>query len=143
MAHASHEVVIDRPIDEVFAFLADGLNDPQWREGILEIERLTEFADFGAMYKQTVRGPGSSRVRSDYYISAYEPPRLLGFEVTAGPVRPSGRFELTADGPTRTTVRSTLDLAESPGMRLLSGMITREFDREVRQIERLKQALER
>jgi uncharacterized protein YndB with AHSA1/START domain len=142
MVHATHEVVIHRPIAEVFDFLADGLNDPRWRDGVLEIERISDTIDVGTIYKQTVRGPGSTRIQSDYFITDYEPPHLLGFEVIAGPVRPTSRFELSEDGASRTTVRSTLDLAATGGMRLLANIITREFDNEVRQIERLKTVLE-
>ena len=142
MIHAAHEVVIDRPIAEVFAFLADGLNDPQWRDGVLAIERVSDIVGVGAAYRQTVRGPGGTRIPADYFISDFESPYLLEFEVTAGPVRPTGRFDLAEDGPTRTTVRSTLDLPAAGGMRLMANMITKEFANEVRQIERLKHVLE-
>ena len=35
-------VVIDRPIAEVFAFLADGTNDPKFSPRVLEIAKTTE-----------------------------------------------------------------------------------------------------
>jgi hypothetical protein len=35
-------VVIDRPIDEVFAFLADGENDKRFSPRVLEIEKATD-----------------------------------------------------------------------------------------------------
>lgn len=142
MAHAAHEVVIDRPIVEVFVFLSNGLNDPLWRKGVLEIERTTETVGVGATYKQTISGPGGARMPGDYVVTAYDPPRLLAFEVTAGPVRPAGRFELTEDGSSRTKVSSTLDVTPTGAMRLVAGLIGKELDNEVRQIERLKQTLE-
>ena len=142
MVHAEYAVLIDRPIADVFAFLADGLNDPRWREGIVSIERISDTTGVGAMYRQVVHGLGGTRVDSDYFISDYEPPRLLGFEVTSGPVRPVGHFELSEAGPASTRVRSILDVATTGAMRFMTPMITREFDREVRQIERLKQVME-
>jgi hypothetical protein len=33
--------VIDRPIEEVFAFLADGENDPKFSERVQEIKKTT------------------------------------------------------------------------------------------------------
>jgi uncharacterized membrane protein len=39
MKHVEQTVTVDRPIDEVFAYLADGRNNPDWRVGVLEIER--------------------------------------------------------------------------------------------------------
>ena len=35
-------VVVDRPIEEVFAFLADGENDPTFSPRVLEIAKTTE-----------------------------------------------------------------------------------------------------
>ena len=91
--------MINRPIADVFAYLADGLNDPAWHDGILEIERASDVVGVGAMYRQTVRGLGGTRVPADYFVSEYEPPHLLAIEVTAGPVRPAGRFELFRGRP--------------------------------------------
>jgi len=33
---------VERPVDEVFAFVADIENEPRWHTDILETERLTE-----------------------------------------------------------------------------------------------------
>ena len=142
MVHAEHEVVIDRPIAEVFAFLADGHNDTTWRDGVEEIHRTSETIGIGATYQQTIRGPGGTHVPGDYVISEYQPPHLLGFQVTAGPVRPTGRFELTETGPARTTVRSTIDVTPTGAMRLMAGLIGKELENEVRQIDRLKHVVE-
>ena len=37
MAHAENEMTISRSPDDVYAFLADGLNNPKWRSGIQDI----------------------------------------------------------------------------------------------------------
>jgi len=31
MAHAEKEIIIGRPVSDVFRFFADGLNNPKWR----------------------------------------------------------------------------------------------------------------
>ncbi|MEA2508526.1 MAG: Polyketide cyclase / dehydrase and lipid transport [Actinomycetota bacterium] len=41
MPHAENETVVERPPGEVFAFLADPQNDPQWRSGVLDIQRVS------------------------------------------------------------------------------------------------------
>jgi len=56
----------------------------------------------------------------DFAITEYQPDRVLGFEVTAGPVRPTGRFALVALGPARTAVTFTMDVTPTRGMRLMS-----------------------
>ncbi|MDF9751934.1 hypothetical protein M2428_003407 [Arthrobacter sp. ES3-54] len=34
MAHAENEATISRSPEDVYAFLADGLNNPAWRSGV-------------------------------------------------------------------------------------------------------------
>ena len=47
--------VIDRPIEEVFAFLADGENDPKFSPRVLEISKATDGPPgVGTRYKSTV-----------------------------------------------------------------------------------------
>ncbi|MFI5254390.1 MAG: SRPBCC family protein, partial [Candidatus Limnocylindrales bacterium] len=65
-------MTIQRPVGAVFAFVADGLNGPQWRPGILDIA-LASGSGRGAVYRQGVKGPGGRRVAADYEITAYEP----------------------------------------------------------------------
>ena len=55
MPHAENTVTIDRPIEDVFAYLADGTNNPHWRSGVVSIERAS--GDVG----QRARGQGLQR----------------------------------------------------------------------------------
>ena len=89
MPEARHEVTIRRPASEVFAYVADGLNGPKWRSGILDIAHVSG-SGVGAIYKQGIKGPGGRRVDADYLITAFEPNTRLAFKTTAGPVRPTG-----------------------------------------------------
>jgi hypothetical protein len=63
--------------------------------------------------------------------------------VTAGPARPTGRFDLVDLGPAQTRVTFSLDLQPKGLMRLLAGMITKQMHTEVAQLEQLKVDLER
>lgn len=38
MAHAENEVIINKPVPEVYSFLADGTNNTEWRPGVVSIE---------------------------------------------------------------------------------------------------------
>jgi uncharacterized membrane protein len=141
MPAARHEVTIHRPAVEVFAFIADGLNGPRWRSGIVDIA-LTSGNGEGAIYKQGVKGPGGRRIDADYRVTAYEPSRRLAFETIAGPVRPTGEylFEPTADG---THLSFSLQ-AELSGIKklLMAGAVQRTMDDEVAATERLREILE-
>jgi hypothetical protein len=57
----SYEVttVVDRPIEEVFAFLADGTNDPKFSPRVLEIRKTTDGpTGVGTVYASTVKDAG-------------------------------------------------------------------------------------
>jgi len=136
-------VTIDRPIADVFAYLADGTNNPRWRRGVLEIRRTSANDGEGATYLQVLAGPGGRRVRGDYRVTTYQPPTLLEFVVTAGPARPTGRFQLSVADQGRTTVTFSLDHEPRGLMRLMSGMVSRQMQVEVGQLQHLKQDLER
>jgi uncharacterized protein YndB with AHSA1/START domain len=142
MAQAQHTVSIDRPVADVFAFLADGARNGEWRDGVLEVERTSSIDGLGATYRQVVSGPGGRRIDADYRVSTYEPPHRLGFEVTAGPVRPIGEFELTPEGSDRSTVRFALAAEPRGLMRVMGPMIGKQVRAEVAQLDKLKTVLE-
>ncbi|HEY2947463.1 MAG TPA: SRPBCC family protein [Micromonosporaceae bacterium] len=143
MPHAEGSTVIaGRRPDEVFDFLADGANNPRWRVGVADISRETGAAvGLGTVYRQGMRGPMGRRIAADYRITEYDPGRALGFEVIAGPARPTGRYELT---PTQsgTAVRFTLDWRPTGLARLLAPAVARQMPREVAALGRLKQVME-
>jgi hypothetical protein len=66
--------VIDRPIEEVFAFLADGENDPKFSPRVLEISRATDGPPVvGTRYKSTVKDAGAKTTR-EFELTEFEPP---------------------------------------------------------------------
>jgi uncharacterized membrane protein len=141
MPSAKHEVTITRPVAEVFAFVADGLNAPRWRPGVVDVASVSG-AGLGAVYKQGVKGPGGRRIDADYRITAYEPNRRLAFEAIAGPVRPTGQFDFDdADGATRLRFALQADLSGIKKL-LMGGAVQKTMDAEVAATERLKELLE-
>ena len=140
MANAEKTVVIDRSPEDVFEFLANAENDPQWRRGVLDIQRVSG-EGAGARYRQGVKGPLGRRIPADIEITEYRPNELIAFRATEGPVRPEGRYELTpADNGTR--VRFRLD-ADTPGAkRLLAPVVQRQMASEVGRLDELKRVLE-
>jgi uncharacterized protein YndB with AHSA1/START domain len=141
MPSAHHEVTIARPIGEVFAFVADGLNGSRWRPGILDLSHVSGDG-VGAVYKQGVRGPGGRRIDADYQITEYEPNRRLSFVAIAGPVRPAGTY-LFEEVPGGTRVSFSLQ-AELDGIKrlLLGGAVQKTMDAEVAATEQLRSILE-
>ena len=141
MPEARHQVTIRRPPGEVFAFMADGLNGPKWRSGVLDIAHVSG-SGVGATYKQGVKGPGGRRVDADYRVTAYEPNSRLAFEAIAGPVRPTGEYVLEElDGGTRLTFALQAELGGIKKL-LMGGAVQKTMDSEVQATERLKSLLE-
>lgn len=142
MTHAKHTVTVPRPIAEVYAFLADGLNEPKWRPDVTNVRLASGTASrVGAVYAQTMKGPGGRSIKGDYRITATEVPTRLEFEVIAGPARPVGSFELAEASPASTEVSFTLDLVPKGLMKLMSSMIAKQVESEAAAIKRLPDAM--
>lgn len=143
MTHATNTITIQRPIGEVFAYVANGNNDPQWRASILETQLQSEQDGVGAIYHQVVAGPKMRpRVPFDYRVTEYKPPYRRGFQYIVGVARPVGLFELTENGPDATTVTYTLECEVSGFKRFFGGMIQSWMQEDVQQLEKLKTLLE-
>ena len=141
MPRATHFVDIDRPVETVFAFIADGEKCPQWRPGILDIKHVSG-EGVGAAYTQGVRGPMGRRVAADYRITVFEPNRRIDFQTISGPVRPHGRYDFEKlPGGTRLTF--SLD-AEVKGLQklLMGSMVQKTMDSEVHAIDNVRRILE-
>ena len=140
MPSASNEILIDRPCDDVFAFLADPQNDRQWRNGVLDLTRVSGDG-VGARYAQGVKGPGGRRIAADIEITELMPSQTIAFHTVAGPVRPRGRYVLAAaDGGTH--VRFELE-ADMRGLkRLIAPMVQKTMNDEVGQLAQLKHVIE-
>ena len=130
MPHAEHTVTVARPQTDVFDYLAEGAHNREWRAGVLEISRTSASDGQGATYRQILAGPGGRRIDGDY-------------QVTAGPARPAGVFELSENADQSTRVRFSLDLHPAGLMKVMTPMITRQMRREVAQLDNLKAILER
>ena len=70
-------VTIDRPIEEVFAFLADGENDKRFSARILEIAKTTDGAPgVGTVYASTAKD-GPITAKHEFELTVFEPPAKI------------------------------------------------------------------
>lgn len=90
-------VSVDRPIQDVFDFLAEGTNNPTWQPGISLVARVSPTdvgLGEGAHYLQR-RADGAGRpVEETYVVTRFDPPRLLEYVVTRGTSRTVGCYTL-------------------------------------------------
>jgi uncharacterized protein YndB with AHSA1/START domain len=142
MAHAAETVTVNRPIAEVFDFLADGMNEQKWRPDVVTIEQVAGTGPgVGTTYAQTMKGPGGRPIKGDYRITRFESPTRLDFETIAGPARPLGSFELREIMPGTTEVTFTIDLTPKGAMVLMKGMITKQVAIEAANIHNVPKAM--
>ena len=93
-------VVIDRPIEGVFAYLANGENDAKFSERVLEIRQTTEGPPgVGTTYASTVKD-GGVKFKREFELTELEAPtRIRWKEVSTGPViTPEGGYDLEPAG---------------------------------------------
>ena len=99
-------VVIDRPIEEVFAFATEPENEPLWQSTSLETEQTSGGpVGVGTTFRNTSKFLGR-RIDSTYEVTGNEPPRRRCVRVTSGPIPGSGCYLFEpAEGGTRFTQR--------------------------------------
>jgi uncharacterized protein YndB with AHSA1/START domain len=105
-------VVIDRPIEEVFAFLADGGNDRKFSARILDIARTTDGPPgVGTVYASTVKDAGV-KTKREFELTEFDPPtRIRWREISKNLVTaPEGGYDLAPAGDgTRVTIFNVLE----------------------------------
>ena len=110
-------VVIDRPVEEVFAFLADGENDPKFSPRVLEIAKTTDGPPgVGTVYASTVKDAGM-KTKREFKLTGFEPPtRIRWAEISKNLVTaPEGGYDLAREGSgTRLTIYNVLE-GHGPG----------------------------
>ncbi len=79
--------LIDKPIKDVFAFVADPNNMTRWNSAVVSLEQVTP-GDVGVGTKfKTVGEMMGRRMEGEMQVIAYEPDTKCGFQVNAGPMQ--------------------------------------------------------
>ena len=93
-------VVIDRPIEEVFDFLADGTNDPKFSPRVLEIRKTTDGPPgVGTVYASTVKDAGM-KTKREFRLTEFERPSRIRWTETSKNIItvPEGGYDFTPEG---------------------------------------------
>jgi carbon monoxide dehydrogenase subunit G len=93
-------VVVERPIEQVFDFLADGENDKKFSSRVLEIAKTTDGPPGkGTVYASTVKDAGVKSKREFELVEFERPAKLRWHELSKAPVVvPSGGYDLESEG---------------------------------------------
>jgi len=86
MLKIDKSVVINRPIEEVFAFVSAGENWSQWATELVETKKTSEGPlGVGTTYTHVAQMLGR-RIENGYEVTEYEPNRKVSMKSTSGPV---------------------------------------------------------
>jgi uncharacterized protein YndB with AHSA1/START domain len=138
-----HEVTIhlNRPVEQVFAFLADTEKVSSWQSSLIELEQLTEGPLHAGSRFREIRRLGLRDAEIQGQVTAFEPNKRLETRTTTKPeVTVSYSFDPENGG---TRLRYKFVLLSSGIMRLFEPLIARSLkkDRES-DFETLKHLLE-
>ena len=141
MATFENTVMIRRPIEDVFAFLADFENIPKWNYAIADARKISEGpVGVGTIYQQVRSVPSRSEER--FEVTAYNPPRQLEIRGQLGPFPSRLSYDLAAT-PEGTRVTNSVELElRGPGRLLGRVAVPRVRDAVAANLRKLKELLE-
>ncbi|MBI4200360.1 MAG: SRPBCC family protein [Chloroflexi bacterium] len=98
MIQFEHSIDINRPVHEVFEFLADPRNFPKWQTGVVQSTITSPGpTGLGTTFDEVVKIMGW-KVRTTCEITQYEPDRKMCFRATSRPIAYAGQFSFEGSG---------------------------------------------
>lgn len=132
-----HAIDIDRPADEVFAYVADFENNPAWQRGMQACRWTSETTMVvGATYVQEARFMGR-RIDTHFRVSELQAGRSISIESTKStfPIQVTRSVESLGDARCRVTAHIR---GQPTGLlSLFSGMVKRSVRKDYRALKAL------
>jgi ligand-binding SRPBCC domain-containing protein len=140
MAAIEHALTVNRPVEEVFAYLTNVRNLPEWQKGVTEARPEGEIG-VGARFTE-VRTFLGKRIESTMEVVEHEPARLFTIRVVKGPIPFEVRHTFRSeDAGTRIQIAGSGE----PGgfFKLADGLVARQAQKAAeKDFARLKTLLE-
>jgi carbon monoxide dehydrogenase subunit G len=142
MASFENTVTIQRPVEDVFAFLADFENVPAWNYAIVETKKLSPGpVGVGTTYRQTRSVPRSSE--ESFQVTVFEPASRLEVQGEIGPFKARLRYALEPTG-SGTRLTNAVELESSGLLTFVAPLATSRVKSAVAaNLDTLRQILER
>jgi uncharacterized protein YndB with AHSA1/START domain len=119
-----HSIEINRPAEEVFAYLDQVDRHSEWQAQLVSTTIETDGpVRVGTRVVERRNVPGGARDFS-YEITEHDPPRKVSFRGTAGLIRPVGSYTVDPTGESSSRMNSELDL-EGHGIGKLFAILAR------------------
>lgn len=138
--------VIDRPASDVFRFVSDFENHPNWEAHFLGVKRITPGPiGVGTRFECLLKMPGR-RAETFFEIVSFDPDRSFAYEADrTGPVKPMGSFSFEPVGDGSATRVHSMPAPEVHGvMKILEPLMALYIARQNRHhLAQLKEILEK
>ena len=119
-----HSIEINRPAEEVFAYLEQVDRHNEWQGSLVSTTVETDGPNrVGTRVVERRNIPGGTRDFS-YEITEHDPPRTTSFRGTAGPLRPVGTYKVDPTGESSSRMSVELDF-EGHGIGKLFAILAR------------------
>ena len=142
MAQIKSSIIIKRPIEEVFAFVADPRNDLKWRSDVVESNVTSVSLDVGATFEFASEFMGR-KIETKGKITAYDPPKHFAWKSIKSPIPVSAvtTFEAVADG---TLIVDTADFEPGGFFKIAEPLLIKQAQSAVeKDMQKLKELLEK
>jgi len=137
-----HTLVVERPVDEVFAYVTDPANQQAWQSTVVE-SRIESDGEFGTGSRLVeTRSFMGKRLRSTLEVTAFEPGRRFDLAVVEGPV-PSRVAHTFGPCPEGTRIHFVGETDPGRAFKLAEPLVARAVRQQSEaDFRRLKQILE-
>ena len=135
-------VEISRPVAEVFTYVADQTNAPQWQSGLQEVRRLTAGPIGAGSQHEFIRRFAGREIATRNRFVDFEEGRYVRFEIVEGWLTGQASY-LTEPSPGGTVLTSRMHFNAHGYAAFLEPLLSRVLARDSRRDEkRLKRLLE-
>lgn len=135
-------ILIDRSVEDVFAFISNPMNLPKWQSMVAKVEPVSS-GPVGVGTKFNVHSELMGRkIDGVMDITDYDPPSKFGFKNVAGPVQIQA---MASFKPVGTGTRLSLNAQGEPGgvFKLAEGVLSRQVKSQMEDnLKQLKSFLE-
>ncbi|MGH2445948.1 MAG: SRPBCC family protein, partial [Candidatus Limnocylindria bacterium] len=114
---------IPAPPAEVFAYLADLDNLPDWQSGVLSVERLSDGEIAVGATVRVVRQVMGQRIEAPLTVSEYDPPRRIVIDSEVSGVKAIGELDLSPATDDATDLRFAMEIRGSGFTSFMEPMI--------------------
>jgi len=141
MIHIEESIIINRPIEEVFAFMSETKNLPLWQTDVVESRHAPEGPVQVGTKMSIVRAFMGRKMEGTADIVEYAPPTRYAYKTTSGPEVTGANICEAVTGGTKFTV--TFDMQTGGLFSLADPLVARTIKRSVESgLATLKDVLE-